>query len=457
MFQPLQIIPDNKENKQGWDNGKLSSIQVKLIQAGLNQEATERLISWMKTSSDENLYRMRPLLLAHDLNIDKKTMVSTMLHATRLGLLNLTWDIICPHCKGIRERSNHLWDIQEQINCDACNIDFSSSGLNAIEISFHPNPAIKKIEPVVYCSAEPAKKPHIKFQKRVPPGDHEIFELPRHELTWRLRVQGEKIYTLVTIDPDSEKTELVWSSNLNDQVLSGGPGSKILMENTGESNLTFVIEEDTQDDKALRPRDLFNYQDFHDLFEGESLAADLSIDVGIQNIVFADVVKSTELYSREGDTRAFSIMRKYFRLAHELAEKFNGAIIKTMGDAVLLSFNDPMDAMKASINFIRKLDNPSTEIPVSTRISINRGPCLAVNLNSSIDYFGQPVNITAKLQQYADAGEIVATNDFLSVDEVKHYLSARGFAFKRPMKAQVQGAGEVMYWKLKIVPVKPSP
>lgn len=74
-----------------------------------------------------------------------------------------------------------------------------------------------------------------------------------------------------------------------------------------------------------------------------------------------------------------------------------------MGDAVLLAFIDPMDALRAAVKFQKKFNGTGSGNFI-TRITINRGPCLAVNLNNGIDYFGQTVNIAAKLQNYADGG-----------------------------------------------------
>jgi len=213
---------------------------------------------------------------------------------------------------------------------------------------------------------------------------------------------------------------------------------------------TFIIEETVEDQYALRPKDLFNVQGFRDLFSKESLSPDLSIDVGVQNILFVDVIKSSELYSMVGDSKAFSLIRDFFKFSHDLAEKYKGAIIKTMGDAVLLAFNNPIEALLASAAFMSHFDGSSQrDNPIRLRITLNRGSCMAVRLNSLIDYFGQPVNTVAKLQSFAEAGEVVASDSFINNELVRAYLMKKKLKPGQRGVANLAGIGEVSYWKMK--------
>ena len=65
------------------------------------------------------------------------------------------------------------------------------------------------------------------------------------------------------------------------------------------------------------------------------------------------------------------------------------------------------------------------------RASVNTGPCIAVNLNSGIDYFGGTVNIAAKLQACADAGQIAISPATLSAPGVQEMLRERGVSVER--------------------------
>jgi class 3 adenylate cyclase len=51
---------------------------------------------------------------------------------------------------------------------------------------------------------------------------------------------------------------------------------------------------------------------------------------------------------------------------------------------------------------------------IALKVGLHTGACLAVTLNDRLDYFGQTVNIAARVQALAGAGEIVVTDDILA-------------------------------------------
>lgn len=436
--------------KSGADAGRIAAIHDRLRGENIDAGTLDSLISFIGTADDGELYRMRPLRLARTLQADFDTLLGIMLHATRAGLLMLSWDAVCPHCRGVRGRASHLWDVAARGNCDVCNIDFDPTSLNGIEVSFRINPEIKKVDEVFYCSAEPAKKSHILIQKTVPPGEIQAADLSFAEGAYRLRVQGRKLYSTLELRALNRQADITWDEKADGEHYETAPGATLRLKNGALSAHTFIVERGDEDQDALRPRHLFNFQDFRDLFSEEFLSMGLSLDVGVQNIMFIDIVKSSALYNREGNSRAFSIVRAFFRKGHDIAKRYNGAIIKTMGDALLLAFGEPLAALKAAGEFTSVFDGTDREAPVETRITINRGPCLAVNLNSSIDYFGQPVNVVAKLQQYTGPGDIVVTGPFIDDTSVNGYLASKKFNFDRPKTADVKGVGEVPYWTIRM-------
>jgi len=445
--EKLSFATINIRQSSPVDHSRIENIKKRMLEEEIPADIVDRLINHILQAPDSDLYRIRPKKLGSFFNIDESTLLNVMLHATRKGLLNLSWDIVCPHCRGVRERVNHLWDVPKNSACEVCQIDFDTGSQNSIEITFHPNPEVREVEEILYCSAEPSKKPHIKFQKSLQPGEDHSFNFNMDPGRYRLRIQGRKTYNMLDIIQNMQPDNIYWNDVSENKFFESGPVPSVQIENNNSVTHAFIIEENQEDREVLRPRDIFNYQDFHDLFSEEALSAGLSIDVGIQNIVFADMVRSSELYKREGNSRAFSMVREFFRISHDIAKKHKGAIIKTMGDAVMLSFNQPIDALKASMDFIRKFDGSNSRAPFTTRVTLNRGPCLAVNLNSSIDYFGHPVNIAAKLQNYTGSGQVSITNDILDDTTVEEYLLARKFNIDNIKHADINGIGVIDYWR----------
>ncbi|HQO40023.1 MAG TPA: adenylate/guanylate cyclase domain-containing protein, partial [Spirochaetota bacterium] len=133
---------------------------------------------------------------------------------------------------------------------------------------------------------------------------------------------------------------------------------------------------------------------------------------------------------------------------HEIASDFRGAIVKTLGDGVMLVFDRPMNAVKAGIRILKTFSGEG-EIPLTVRVSLHRGHCLAVNLDTSIDYFGQAVNVAAKLQNFTGSGEMTLSESFASELTVEKYLAEKGYT-KNFAQAQITGAGSVRYLKIRV-------
>ena len=179
-------------------------------------------------------------------------------------------------------------------------------------------------------------------------------------------------------------------------------------------------------DLALRPPKLFNYQQFRDLFSEEFLDARVHLSVGKQAILFTDIVGSSEIYIQNGDPKAFAQIRKHFDIIYPIIAEHDGAVVKTMGDSVMSAFTDTLDAIKAAISLQECFSSSRADLNLRLRTTLNVGPCIAVNLNSNIDYFGSSVNAAAKLQAHAKSNQIVFTDAVWKEPGVEAYCKNIG-------------------------------
>jgi class 3 adenylate cyclase len=205
-----------------------------------------------------------------------------------------------------------------------------------------------------------------------------------------------------------------------DQVVPAAPALKLA--NDDRQPRMFVVEEAGWADVALRPGRLLSFQEFRDLFSQEYLAADVQLAVGEQTILFTDMVGSTAMYAQRGDPAAFVEVKKHFEAVFALIAAHHGAVVKTIGDAAMAAFTNPVDAVRAA-QAIHQAFPPQTPPAVTRlRISINTGPCIAVRLNTELDYFGHTVNIAAKLQGLADAWQVAMTEATYQAPGVSAWL-----------------------------------
>ena len=163
-------------------------------------------------------------------------------------------------------------------------------------------------------------------------------------------------------------------------------------------------------DGKLRPGMLLSFQEFRDLFSEDYIGADVKLAVGEQTLLFTDVVGSTAFYATRGDPAAFVEIKKHFDEVFAIVAKNRGAVVKTIGDAVMATFVNPVDAVRASQQIHQAFSPARADTPIRLRISLNTGPCIAVRLNANADFFGGTVNIAAKLQALAEAYQIAMSD-----------------------------------------------
>jgi class 3 adenylate cyclase len=142
----------------------------------------------------------------------------------------------------------------------------------------------------------------------------------------------------------------------------------------------------------------------------------------VKTILFTDIVGSTKFYETEGDHGAFLQVREHFIKTNQIIQNFRGVVVKTIGDAVMASFSSPLQALKAAKEMQEWFHPENQHTPVRIRISIHTGNCLAVNLNSNIDYFGNTVNYTAKIQSVTGSGEIAFSETIFRDRDIREYL-----------------------------------
>ena len=109
---------------------------------------------------------------------------------------------------------------------------------------------------------------------------------------------------------------------------------------------------------------------------------------------------------------AFDLVRAHFRVLHEIVAAEAGAVVKTIGDAVMATFPTPDRALAAALRMreaMRQLNAERGGEDLLLKIGIHEGPCLAVMLNERQDYFGQTVNIASRVQGLAGSRSIFAT------------------------------------------------
>jgi len=447
----LAVTPLSRSAKR-----RLQSLGHSLAEQGHNPDWIGRLTRLLSHEADLNLVRMRPYLYARQWNAPHRDILELFLSAAKLGLLKMRWDLMCPLCRGAKFTASSLDEVEKGVHCPTCNINFEADFAKNVELTFTPHPQIRTVYDESYCIGGPMVTPHILVHQIIDPGQTKT--LPPVELPaggYRLRTQNPEVEQWVkldnrdegqiekfTVQADAEALTL-WAfcgqqpvepaEWLAEDAQTAGlmlspteagrsaPESNqteatesrpIIFELTNEAPYPQQIYVERADwyANAVSAAQVTALQHFRDLFSDEVLRPGEEIGVQGMTILFSDLVGSTALYNRWGDAASYALVREQFAFLQRVVRDHNGAIVKTIGDAIMAAFSDPAHGVGAALAIQKEIhqfnaDHPDE--PLIIKLGLHFGPCIAVNLNGRLDYFGTTVNLAARLEGQSRGGDIV--------------------------------------------------
>ena len=414
---------------------------------------------------DRELCRINVLDFAKKTGRDEERMIAAFLHSARLGIFELSWNVLCPSCAGVLDASTTLKSVnRDQYHCAWCAAGYEPVLDEIVEVTFTVNRRVRRI-----AAHDPNELPLPEYFRQIfwssaidlpedldrliqeitldtvelPAGDKALLSLqlpadlviildPVTHTTQFLDVKGEPTrerqnLSLVfdKIRPATETIEL-----------RPGPLRLSLENHTDTRVLPGLWISSDQLGQLLRRRRpfltakrLLTNQVFRDVYGADMIAVDQRLKITSLTFLFTDLRGSTELYERVGDLVAFDLVRAHFQVLNEIIAAEAGAVVKTSGDAVMATFPTPDRAVAAALRMreaMRELKDARGGDGLMLKIGIHEGPCLAVVLDNRQDYFGRTVNIAARVQGLADSRSILATRPIVSHPKTSDFLKSSG-------------------------------
>jgi len=123
----------------------------------------------------------------------------------------------------------------------------------------------------------------------------------------------------------------------------------------------------------------------------------------IGTFLFADIAGYTALTEAHGDADAADLAAKFCRTMSEAAEARGGAVIKTIGDAVMVRHDEPSEAVALGLTAAHEVIAGHGSPAV--RVGMHHGPAI----EREGDWFGATVNLAARVAAMAGASEVLVT------------------------------------------------
>ncbi len=206
-----------------------------------------------------------------------------------------------------------------------------------------------------------------------------------------------------------------------------------------------ILEQTAWSAQAVSAAMVTALDEFRQLFSSQVLAPGLGVAIRNLTFLFSDLKGSTMLYDTIGDSPAYARVRDHFDVMKAIIARWRGALVKTIGDAVMAVFASAEDAIEASLEIQREFTSgpiAQNDPQLRVKLGLHRGPCIAVNANDLLDYFGSTVNIAARVQNESIGGDIMITSEVLADPGVRAVLDRESVA-RETVQRELKGFSQL--------------
>jgi class 3 adenylate cyclase len=459
-----------------------------VLRKSADASAVNAIEQLVRDGRDRELCRINALAFAAKVGLGEERAISAFLHAARIGLFDLSWNVLCPGCGGVLEAGATLKTVdRSEYSCALCAAGYEPTLDEMVEVTFTVNPRVRRI-----AAHSPHELSLVEYFRQIfessgvdLPGDSleqvideltlEQIELPAGEralLSLQLPTEFVIVFEPVThaahfIDVKGEPTRERQTLSMVFNKVRAPTGTtemrpgplRLALENRTDLRVlpgVWVAGDKLHDllgrrRPFLTAKRLLTNQTFRDIYRTDTLDVDQRLKITSLTFLFTDLKGSTELYERVGDLVAFDLVKAHFRVLNEIVAAEAGAVVKTIGDAVMATFPTPDRAVAAALRMreaMRRLNDERSREDLLLKIGIHEGPCLAVVLNDHQDYFGQTVNLAARVQGLATSRSIFATSPVVGYPQTSILLRESGLSAVRQQRALRGLADEVEVYEI---------
>ena len=447
----------------------LESKMTEIEQARIwSPRVISRFETLVRSGDDLSLYRINPLAFARDRAISEAESIDLFLHATRSGLFEMSWDVVCPQSGMVLDSFGALRTLKTHYVCGLCDVSGETDLDDFIEVTFTVSPQLRRLpfhDPDSLSVEDYHWKLRFLSDGRLPGQQVRFLDFlqglvrglaflpPGATTTLRtdlgpgalsgVNVRTQAAFAVPILgEPAATPTHLrvrYDGQRFSPSVSAVPPGPIVIdVENSGTARGSLLLINWPPEVLAQTVKPALDFepymsggmllarQTFRRLFRSERVDEREGLGIRQVTLLFTDLKGSTAMYERLGDLNAYALVREHFALLGATVQQHSGAIVKTIGDAVMAVFSRPTDAVSAALDILGEIERYNSEHgdpSIILKIGAHCGPSIAVTLNENLDYFGQTVNVAARVQSLAEAGEICISEALYSAPGVSQILT----------------------------------
>ena len=398
------------------DAVRVEAALARLRSEGVPAGLADRMGALVREAADADVTRIRPFEQADLWGEDRRATLRAFLRAVPAGLLEMRWGLVCPSCLTSSQESSGLDEIGADAHCQLCDITYELDLDRAVEATFKPHLAIRRLPEAMFCMGGPARTPHVLVQATAAPHGMTTLDIPLEAGRYRLFARGGAT-AAIEVDPAAASTAEVSldAEGLHPVQSAAAPGGSLRVTNALEDGRHVKIERLGFASAAATAHVVSTFDEFRSLFARDVLKRGTPLKVARAALLFSDLTGSTALYTKVGDAAAFRLVDDHFDVMRAIVASHDGVLVKTMGDALMAAFVDDTACARAAMEALARFeafrDTQAHGAHVGIKVGMFAGACYVVTANGALDYFGQTVNVASRVQHLAGSGEIVMPAD----------------------------------------------
>lgn len=390
-----------------------------MAQFGVPIVNTGLLTNFLKTAPPQSLAKIRSIELAKQFDVDANEFTDTCLVAAKCGLLELQWDILCPTCRAPAKSQSLLTQIGEHTECEACDVEFQSNVGNAIELVFRVHPEVRTAESSVYCIGGPGHSPHVISQLRLAPGEKMNLILPVSNGDYIVRsnrlthVQGFKARANSrNCNLDLRLSQLGASTHAPD--VQTGQLSLRITNDLQQQHLV-RIERAIERASVVTAAAITATPRFRELFPEQTFHQKVPVATQDLTLMACHLSNVDQLYAEQGESETYALLQVLLDELEHIVSLHRGAVVKSLSEGILASFNDCSDATRAAFAIRESISANDHLSSLKIGLAIHRGSTLISTQNGRLDYFGRTARLVQNIVQQFEEGIAITETVFSDV------------------------------------------
>ena len=348
--QNFSVRTDSHLQVGGW-NSRLKALPA--AGRSLSPDQLDLLRQYVNEASDPAVSRMRPKTMAYKLGCNEREFLKFALHSSRVGLLTMMWDVICPVCRIASNSCGKVADIESHQYCEACDLTFEVDFADAVELIFRVHPELRRTQTKTFCVGGPYHAPHVAAQLTVGANQNAHIQLNLQQEGYLLvRGPGMPAVQHIAIADDSpdSRVELdLFDTTSQHQIKTGE--ACLCLKNTSADSVLVRVERSADRSLVTTAGEVYSVSDFSELFPDQAVDARQLTTVTKCYGVGVRFFGVDQVARAEGEVAARNRVQEHIKPAKTFAKES-----VNHGDDYILIFDELTQAMESCEMLIRMWD-----------------------------------------------------------------------------------------------------